>query len=123
MTGRQLGAGTTANAYVTLVGDKGKTGKLSLRGYWDFLKPISRDTYNNLTVVTDNDLGKVLVVIVGCDGSWVEDQWYVSAVTVADLQSKETEQFPCYHWIAGDSYVSITAHTSKLSNYLSVVAY
>ncbi len=30
VTGKQVGAGTRANAYVMLVGDKGKTGKLSL---------------------------------------------------------------------------------------------
>ncbi len=97
-----------------LIGDKGKTGKLSLRNFYDFLNPVSRDTYDNLTVTTDTDLGSVLVVIVGCDGSWLEDQWYVSAVTVVNLQSKEIDQFPCHHWIGGDSFVSITTHTSKL---------
>ncbi len=62
--------GTRANAYVMLVGDKGKIGKLSLRGYFD---SVSRDTYDTLTVTTNFELGKVLVVIVGCGGSWLED--------------------------------------------------
>ncbi len=70
VTGKQVGAGTRANAYVMLVGDKGKIGKLSLRGYFD---SVSRDTYDTLTVTTDFELGKVLVVIVGCGGSWLED--------------------------------------------------
>ncbi len=122
VTGKQVGAGTRADAYVMLVGDKGKTGKLSLRGYFDFLHPVSRDTYDTLTVTTDIELGKVLVVIVGCDGSWLEDQWYVSSVTVVNLQNKEIDQFPCHHWIGGDSYVSVTAHTSK-SMLLTLISY
>ncbi len=113
VTGKQVGAGTRANAYVMLVGDKGKTGKLSLRGWFDFLNPISSDTYDNLVVVSDNDLGNVLVVVVGCDGSWFEDQWYVSSVSVADVQTKDVGQFPCYHWIGGDDSVTITAKTSE----------
>ena len=113
VTGQQVGAGTRADAYVMLVGDKGKTGKLSLRGWFDFLNPISSDTYDNLVVVSDNDLGNVLVVVVGCDGSWFEDQWYVSSVSVANVQTKDIGQFPCYHWIGGDDSVTITAKTSK----------
>ncbi len=62
-------------------------------------------------IVTDDDLGKVLVVVVGCDSGWFQDHWYV---TVVNLQLQEVDQFPCYHWIDGDSHVTITATTSKV---------
>ncbi len=113
VTGEQVGAGTRASAYVMLIGEKGKTGKLSLRGWLDFLNPISRDTYDDLVVVSDEDLGKVLVVVVGCDSSLFEDEWFVSFVTVANVQLKAVNQFPCYHWIGREKSVSITANTSK----------
>ena len=91
-----------------LVGDKGKTEKRSLRRWFDF-------QVGHLTtwhaIVTDDDLGKVLVVVVGCDSGWFQDHWYV---TVVNLQLQEVDQFPCYHWIDGDSHVTITATTSKV---------
>ncbi len=104
-------ADTTGNAYVMLVGDKGKTGKLWLRGCLDFR--VGGDSFDNLTVESNDDLGNVLVVVVGCDAGTFDDVWYVSCVTVANMQSKSVDQFPCYHWIDGDSSVSITASTSE----------
>ncbi len=106
-----MDSGTTGNAYVLLVGDKGKTGKLWLRGWFDLR--VCSDTFNNLTVESDTDLGNVQVVVVGCDAGWIEDQWYVNFVTVVNMQSKSVDEFPCYYWIDGDSSVSITANTSK----------
>ena len=93
------------------MGDKGKTEKLSLRGWFDY--QVGENSLSNLTIVTDDDLGKVLVVVVGCDTGWFEDHWYVSFVTVVNLQLQEVDEFPCYHWIDGDSHVTITATTSK----------
>ncbi len=112
VTGKQMDAGTTGDSYVMLVGDKGKTEKLSLRGWFDFR--VGKNSLNNLTIVTDDDLGKVLVVVVGCDSGWFEDHWYVSFVTVVNLQLQEVDRFPCNHWIDGDSHVTITATTSEL---------
>ncbi len=112
VTGKQTDAGTTGDSYVMLVGDKGKTEKLSLRRWFDY--EVGENSFNNLTIVTDDDLGKVLVVVVGCDAGWFEDQWYVSFVTVVNLQLQQVDEFPCYHWIDGDSHVTITATTSEL---------
>ncbi len=106
-----MDAGTSGNAYVMLVGDKGKTGKLWLRGWLDFR--VCGESFDNLTVESNDNLGNVLVVVVGCDSGWFEDEWYVSFVTVANMQSKSVDQFPCYQWIDGDSSVSITASTSE----------
>ncbi len=96
-----------------LVGEKGKTGKLALRGWLDFLNPISRHTFDDLVVVSDEDLGKVLVIVVGCDPSMFEDEWFVSLVSVANVQLKVVDRFPCYHWVGREQSVSITANTSE----------
>ena len=56
VTGKQLDAGTTGDSYVILVGDKGKTEKLSLRGWFDY--QVGENSLSNLTIVTDDDLGK-----------------------------------------------------------------
>ncbi len=112
VTGKQLGAGTFHSTYVELVGEKGRTGRLFLHGLCN--SGVKRDTYNNLTVVTDAELGKVLVVVVGCGPDLCQDNWYVSFVMVANLQLQEVDQFPCYSWISKSNFVTITANTSEL---------
>ncbi len=112
VTGQQCGAGTEfGNTYIELVGDKGRTGQLSLHGMFNSLE---RDTFTNLTVVADAELGKVLVVVVGCGVEFLLDSWYVSFVMVVNLQLQVVEQFPCYSWISKSNYVTITANTSEL---------
>ncbi len=112
VTGKQLGAGTFSNTYIELVGDKGRTGQLSLHGMCN--SQIKRDTFNNLTVVADAELGQVQVVVVGCGVDLGQGNWYVSFVMVVNLQLQVVDQFPCYSWISKNNCVTITANTSEL---------
>ena len=116
-TGKQIGAETKNELYLTLVGTKGHTGKVSLQNFLKaLLNPISKETTEKLTIESDRDLGDILVVIVGNVGfhqdALIEDYWYVSSVGVANLQTDTVEHFPCYHWIGENSSVSFTANTS-----------
>ena len=122
VTGKELGAKTKNRVYLTLVGNKGQTGKVSLHGLLKVvLNPISKKAVENLTIVSDRDLGDILVVIVGNVGfdrgpmQLIDDFWYVSSVGLANLQTDTVEHFPCYHWIGENSSVSITAKTSRLN--------
>ena len=61
-------------------------------------KSINRDTIETLTIVSDKDLGDILVVTVGCDAvADLLDDWYVSSVVVVNIQTDAVEHFPCYH--------------------------
>ena len=115
-TGKQLCAGTHGCVYVSLVGNKGQTGKVTVQGAIDAVfKSINRDTIETLTIVSDKDLGDVLVVTVDCDADAdLLDDWYVSSVAVVNIQTDAVEHFPCYHWIGRHSSVSFTANTSML---------
>ena len=115
-TGKQLCAGTNGFVFVSLVGNKGQTGKVFLQGVISAcFEGITRGTFENLTIVSNEDLGDVLVVTIGCDADWNPlDNWYVSSVAVVNLQTDAIEHFPCYHWIGRHSSVSFTANTSTL---------
>ena len=87
--------------------------------YICYIGAITKETTENWLVVTNQDLGDILVVIVGnsvdTSSQWMEDTWYVSFVGVANPQTNTVEHFPCYHWIGENSSVSITAKTSRLN--------
>ncbi len=72
----------------------------------------------DMVIATEHSLGDVQVVILGIDGLLANlYTWYVDFMVVYDfLKEHDADreiEFPCYHWISGDGYVSTTAHTSK----------
>ena len=94
-TGSEVGAGTPdSDVYVTLVGSKARTGQLALvSGWWS--RTLASKTYVDLLIVSNLDMGEVLVVILGNPKNWlfsVGSPWYVDFV---DQKSKEKVVFPC----------------------------
>ncbi len=120
VTGKQFLAGTTdTRVYITLIGKQASSGKVYLSHWLNiFSKPTSRRTYDDLLIETDQELGEILVVVLGNDKGWFlggdGSSWFVDFVMVHNFQSKGTDEFPCYHWIGEGDYVSFTAHTSML---------
>lgn len=110
MNGRQPGAGTSCwNAFICLVGSSGHSGKLYLTG----LTSTHTEMWDNIIVESSGDLGEIQVVILGIDKSLFHYSWYVNEVGVYNFQSKNQDDFPCYHWTRSGESVSITAKTGK----------
>ena len=118
VTGSQEGAGTTdTDVYITLTGDKGSSGKVGISSWLKALKGShQQQTFDDLIIESDGDLGRVLVVALGNEKEWLADMgapWYVDFVMVHNFQSSLNEEFPVYHWIGDGDYVTCTAHTSE----------
>ena len=118
VTGSQEGAGSSnADIYITLTGNKASTGKVKISSWLKALKGNFKSrTYDDLIIESDSDLGHVLVLAVGDDRKRLlemDSPWYVDLVTVHDFQSGLNEEFPVYHWIGDEDYVTCTAHTSE----------
>ena len=113
-----MGAGSfTRDIYITLTGNKASTGKVGISSWLKALKgDFKRQTFNDLVIESEDDLGHVLVVTIGNDKKRlleVDSPWYVDFVTVHDFQSSLNEEFPVYYWIGDEDYVTCTAHTSE----------
>ena len=117
MNGKQIGAGTSApNVFICLVGQNGNSGKLRITDWLSIfgVDSIHRDTWDNLIIESSEDLGEILVVILGIDkGNLLKDPWYVNEVGIYNFQSKNQQAFPCYHWIQSGTSVSFTSKTGK----------
>ena len=118
VNGKMREAGTTNySVYVTLIGSKASTGKVSLLTFFQYLAGgIGANTHMDLVIETEQSLGDVQVVILGIDGKLALDNtWFVNYTKVYDmLKEKQEIEFPCYHWIEGNESVSTTSATSKL---------
>ena len=114
ITGKVGGAGVNdLNIYLRLIGNKGCTGKLHIedlkQSFEDGLKP---NTHMDMMIATDDSLGDIQVVILGIDGMLADlHTWFVDFTVVYDfLKSNDADreiQFPCYHWISGDSMLPL----------------
>ena len=116
MNGKQLGAGTSSpEAFISLIGRSGHSGKLYLQGFLSLLSgnTVHRDTWDNVIIESTENLGEILVVVLGIDKSLINDPWYVDEVGVYNFQSSKHDAFPCYHWIGNGDNVSITTRTGK----------
>ena len=133
VTGSEPGAGTLEDdVYITLVGSKASGTKIPIVDNKVFRVPgaIYTNCYDDLLIESGADLGELLVVIIGNPKNAVftlnpfkaasnvvsavaGSAWFVSFVDIIDFQTKQTVEFPCYHWINDGEDVSFTATTSK----------
>ncbi|XP_076458276.1 polycystin-1-like [Babylonia areolata] len=96
ITGRQIGAGTSAHIGIKLYGDHGKSEARHLTKRSAFQRN-SRDTF---LIATDNDLGTLHKVCVWHDNTGSSPAWYLTQVQVQDFQSGERYIFPANTWLS-----------------------
>ena len=102
--------------YLMLVGSKATTGRVSIVQGYLTASGTSTQSYDDLVVETNKDLGEVLVVTLGNPRNWLisaGSSWFVDFVDVFNLQTKHKQEFPCYHWIDDGDEISFTSKTCK----------
>ena len=112
----QKGIGASdPNIHLELIGTKAMSGPVKVKTGWlgALRRPHRQQVCDDLIVESREDLGDVLVVVLGNNNEWFTDHgtpWYVKYVAV--YSNNKEVVFPCYHWI-GEEHIHFTAHTSK----------
>ena len=120
LTGKKRGAGTDANVWATLFGEKGDTGQRPLRRSAEHRDKFQRGNLDTF-VLDAVDLGRLTKLRIGHDDSGpgsgssaskalLQSQhhrfegWYLEKVTVAVVGEKRQPpvDFPCDRWLAKD---------------------
>ncbi|XP_029443046.1 lipoxygenase homology domain-containing protein 1-like [Rhinatrema bivittatum] len=97
--GDQWGAGTFANVYLTLYGERGDTGARKLQRPLRKKEIFQRNQTDSflMEAVSLNQLKKI---IIGHDGVGYGAGMYLKMVTVQESQDSDTEWiFPCWKWL------------------------
>jgi len=92
-TGNCRGAGTDANVYIIIYGDKGDSGKQLLDGPLSAFERGCTDLFR----VTCVDLGKIDHIRIGHDGKGIGSGWFCQAIQIETTEGKYS--FPCSRWL------------------------
>ncbi|CAL1530708.1 unnamed protein product [Lymnaea stagnalis] len=96
VTGRCIGAGTTANIGLKLYGtqDKGKARNLTKPGAFH------RNCHDTFIVAYDANLGDITKILVWHDNTGLSPSWYLSHIEVKDVQTKKKFTFLVNSWLS-----------------------
>uniref|UniRef100_K7GK24 Polycystin family receptor for egg jelly n=1 Tax=Pelodiscus sinensis TaxID=13735 RepID=K7GK24_PELSI len=99
-TGSRLGAGTTADVFLQIIGQNGTSDVHCLRhpNYHSFFRG-GTDTF---LLTTKNDLGDIYSLRVWHNNGGSSPSWFLSRVKVENMYTKEFWLFICRKWLALD---------------------
>ncbi|KAK5617940.1 hypothetical protein CRENBAI_024468 [Crenichthys baileyi] len=108
-TGHRRGAGTSANVTVNLIGTETES---TIHTLIDPDKPVfERGSFDIFLLCTPFPLGELKNLRLQHDNSGGQPSWYVSKVTIQDLQTKNVWHFFCNCWLSSDQGDGMTKKT------------
>ncbi|KAJ7335182.1 hypothetical protein JRQ81_013123, partial [Phrynocephalus forsythii] len=98
ITGGMWGAGTDANVYLSIYGERGDTGERHLKRS----NQLNKFEKNQVDVfsVPAIDLGELKKVRIRHDNSGSNPAWFLERIEVFDTKEEVTYYFPCQRWLA-----------------------
>ena len=97
-TGDRRGAGTDANVFIEIYGDKGKSGQKPLDGKGNNFERSKTDSFG----IDCIDLGELKKIRIGHDNKGIGPGWFLETVKITNLSNNTANFFPCGHWFAED---------------------
>lgn len=98
-TGDEFGAGTDANIFINLYGEKGDTGERQLKDSSTHTNKFERNQEDVFTVKAI-ELGRLVKLKIRHDNAGGGAAWFLDRVEVDDQKLKKTYFFPCQRWLS-----------------------
>ncbi|XP_025021880.1 lipoxygenase homology domain-containing protein 1 [Python bivittatus] len=98
ITGMIWGAGTDANVYLSIYGERGDSGERHLK-HSNNLNKFEKDQVDIFTVRAI-DLGELKKVRIRHDDSGSNPAWFLERIDIIDTKEETTYYFPCQRWLA-----------------------
>jgi hypothetical protein len=110
-------AGTDANVFIAVYGDKGKTDDIKLDNKTNNFERNMTDTFK----MDIEDVGKINKIRIGHDNSGIGAAWHLARVEVVDLGTKEVYHFTANRWLSkseGDKQIVIEIPVGKVEKFV-----
>ncbi|KAH0627806.1 hypothetical protein JD844_008220 [Phrynosoma platyrhinos] len=98
LTGSIWGAGTDANVYLSIYGERGDTGERHLKRS-DHLNKFEKGQVDTFSVQAI-DLGELKKVRIRQDNTGSNPAWFLERIEIIDTNEESTYYFPCQRWLA-----------------------
>ena len=87
-----MGAGTDANVFLIMYGDKGKSGKMKLKNSMTNKNKFEKGKKDVFKIATSN-IGEITKINISHDGAGPGAGWFCETVTVNNLTSKKIVKY------------------------------
>ncbi|XP_068933675.1 lipoxygenase homology domain-containing protein 1 isoform X3 [Petaurus breviceps papuanus] len=103
VTGDTGNASTSAQVYMQIYGEEGKTEVLFLKSRSKIFQRGNKDTFQTDTfIIHAIDLGPLKKIRIRHDNSGNASGWFLDRVDITDQNNETTYYFPCQRWLAVD---------------------
>ncbi|CAF1369602.1 unnamed protein product [Adineta steineri] len=109
-TSKKRGAGTDANVFLSIFGDKSKVERRQLKESIDRSKNLFESGATNRFKIYATDVGKIKTVRIEHDGCGIGDGWHADSVEVHHVSRNEVYTFPVDRWLnvaKGDGRIAL----------------
>ncbi|PIK54821.1 putative lipoxygenase-likey domain-containing protein 1-like [Apostichopus japonicus] len=108
ITGDKFGAGTDANVFCMLFGEKGDTGERPLKKSKNNRNKFERKSVDEFTIEAVS-LHKISKLKIGHDSGGAGSGWFLDKIIVSEVGDKDSEIiFPCNRWLDRDEDDGLT---------------
>ena len=121
-----IGAGTNANVFIQLFGEKGSTSKTALKQNENNIRDKFERNQVDIFHVETGDVGRLDRIILGHDAAGAKDGWYVESVEIEVPNVGEYYLFGVNRWFAtdeDDGLIERELYPSKVENRDGTVPY
>ncbi|CAF0762513.1 unnamed protein product [Rotaria sp. Silwood1] len=115
-TADKRSAGTDANVFLSLFGDKNKLERRQLKESFDGARNLFEQGATNRFQIYAADVGKIKTIRIEHDGSGLGNGWYLDSIEVRHISRNETYKFPVDRWLdvgEGDKRISLDLEPDK----------
>ncbi|CAF3703956.1 unnamed protein product, partial [Rotaria sordida] len=97
-TGKKMGAGTDADVFITLYGDLGQSGAITLDDKKNNFESGQKDEFT----IECPSVGEINKILIAHNNKGSAPGWFLDRIIIEDLNEHRTYEFPCYKWLATD---------------------
>ncbi|UJR35341.1 hypothetical protein I4U23_028101 [Adineta vaga] len=109
-TAKKKGAGTDANVYLGMFGDKTKTERHQLKESIERSRNLFESGATNRFKIHAPDVGKIKTIRIEHDGTGIGSGWYADSIEIRHISRNETYTFSIDRWLdsgEGDKRISL----------------
>ncbi|CAF4496641.1 unnamed protein product, partial [Rotaria sp. Silwood2] len=124
-TGDIFQAGTDANVYLKIFGEKDTTDKIQLTTGNSTKNKFERGQINSFKLKC-YDLGKIERILIGHNGKNLGAGWFLDWIEIEAPNCRELYRFVCYRWLdknEGDGKIELDLIPSDVTNKTSLILY
>ncbi|CAF3558596.1 unnamed protein product, partial [Adineta steineri] len=115
-TAKKRGAGTDANVYLSIFGDKDKIERSHLKETVNSSMNLFESGSVDRFSINGVDVGKIQTIRIAHDGTGMGAGWYLDSVEVRHVSRNEISKFPVDRWLdagEGDKKISLDLEPDK----------